>query len=47
VVGNRNSHIYHAPHCRAVSAMKESNKLPFDSAAAAEKAGYRKAKDCR
>jgi micrococcal nuclease len=47
VVGNRNSHIYHTPHCRAVAVMKESNRVPFDTAADAEKAGYRKAKDCK
>ena len=46
VIGNRRSHIYHAPHCRAASAMKPENKIEFKTAAEAEQKGYRKAGDC-
>lgn len=46
VIGNRNSRIYHAPNCRSVSRMRQENRVAFDSAPAAEKAGYRKAGDC-
>jgi micrococcal nuclease len=46
VVGNRKSHVFHKSSCRSVVAMKNANKVLFDSAEAAEKAGYRKAKDC-
>lgn len=47
VVGNRNSHIYHTPHCRAALIMKPTNRVEFADAAEAERAGYRKGKDCR
>ncbi len=47
VVGNRNSHVYHRPSCRAVAVMKQSNKVTFATAEEAEKAGYRKGGDCR
>lgn len=46
VVGNVRSHLYHATNCRGVSAMKQANRVAFATAAAAEKAGYRKAGDC-
>jgi endonuclease YncB( thermonuclease family) len=46
VVGNRKSHVFHKPSCKGVSAMKEANKVEFETAEAAEKAGYRKAGDC-
>jgi endonuclease YncB( thermonuclease family) len=46
VVANRKSHVYHKPSCKGVASMKESNKETFDSAEAAEKAGYHKAGDC-
>jgi micrococcal nuclease len=42
VVGNRNSHVYHAPNCPSVARMKSSNKVPFASATDDAKAG-----DCR
>jgi methylphosphotriester-DNA--protein-cysteine methyltransferase len=45
-VANRKSHVYHKPSCKGVATMKESNNVLFDTAEAAEKAGYRKAKDC-
>src|SRR5262245_21583656 len=47
VVGNRNSHVYHKPSCPSVRRMLEKNRVEFKSAAEAEKAGYRKAGDCR
>jgi deoxyribonuclease-1 len=46
VVANRRSHVYHKATCRAAAAMAEKNRVTFASAADAEKAGYRKAKDC-
>jgi deoxyribonuclease-1 len=47
VFGNRNSRFYHRPDCRGVAMMKATYKVAFGSAAEAEKAGYRKAWDCR
>jgi endonuclease YncB( thermonuclease family) len=47
VIGNRNSHVYHAPHCTSVGRMKEENKVTFKSAAEAEEKGYHKAGDCK
>ena len=47
VIGNRNSHLYHAPHCASVGRMKEANKVPFTSSAEAGAKGYRKAGECR
>ena len=47
VVGNRRSFIFHSPHCRGAASMREKNRVPFETAAEAEAAGYRKAGDCR
>jgi hypothetical protein len=47
VVGNRRSQLYHAPHCRGVASMSPANRVVFKTEAEAEKAGYRKAGDCR
>jgi endonuclease YncB( thermonuclease family) len=47
VIGNRRSHVYHKPSCRGAAGMKETNRVAFKTAAEAEKAGYRKAGDCR
>lgn len=47
VVGNRRSMIYHAPNCRVAASMSEKNRVPFKTAADAEAAGYRKARDCK
>lgn len=47
VIGNRRSHLYHAPNCRGATATSEKNRVTFASRAAAEAAGYRKAGDCR
>lgn len=46
VIGNRNSHVFHAAHCRAVAMMKAENKIAFKTAAEAEEKGYRRGKDC-
>jgi micrococcal nuclease len=46
VIGNRRSRVYHRPNCRAATGMSEKNRIPFRSEAEAEKAGYRKARDC-
>ncbi|SOC14593.1 deoxyribonuclease-1 [Alloalcanivorax xenomutans] len=46
--GNRNSKVYHLPQgCPSYNAMKPSNRVNFDSEAAARAAGYRKAGNCR
>ncbi len=46
IIGNRNSHIYHLPGCRSYNAVAEHNRVYFETAAAAEAAGYRKARNC-
>jgi hypothetical protein len=46
VIGNRRSHVYHKPTCRAAAVMSEKNRVTFASEVEAEKAGYRKARDC-
>jgi hypothetical protein len=46
VTGNRRSHVSHKPTCRSGAAMAEKNRVTFDTAADAEKVGYRKASDC-
>jgi hypothetical protein len=46
VIGNRKSHLYHAPHCRGAASMKVENRVPFETAAEAEAMGYKKAGDC-
>ena len=45
-IGNARSHIFHYASCYHVDAMKDSNKVYFSSATAAEDAGYRPCKDC-
>jgi endonuclease YncB( thermonuclease family) len=47
VIGNRRSHLYHNPSCRAVAVMKAENRVEFATAEQAESAGYRKAGDCK
>jgi micrococcal nuclease len=47
VIGNRNSHIYHAPSCASVGRMKSENKVAFKTAAEAEEKGYHREGDCR
>jgi micrococcal nuclease len=47
VIGNRNSRVYHRPNRASVGRMTDKNRVTFGSIAKAEKAGYRKAGDCR
>jgi endonuclease YncB( thermonuclease family)/methylphosphotriester-DNA--protein-cysteine methyltransferase len=46
VIGNKNSKIYHLPGCSGYTRISEKNQVKFDTAADAEKAGYRLAKNC-
>lgn len=46
IIGNRKSHIYHRPDCPSYSQVLPRNRVPFNSAAEAEEAGYRMAKNC-
>jgi len=46
VRGNKHSKIYHLPGCPSYEAMSPANIVPFASEAAAQQAGYRKAKNC-
>lgn len=46
VVGNRGSHIYHAPGCPDRERVSPRNRVLFATEAAALAAGYRKAKNC-
>ena len=47
VVGNRKSHVYHAPYCKGAAAMKPENRVAFKTAAEVEAAGFRRAGDCK
>lgn len=46
VRGNRRSRIYHRPDCPGHGRIAEANRVPFESPAAAEAAGYRLAGNC-
>jgi len=46
VIGNRRSHIFHRPDCPDYLKVSLSNRVPFATAAAAEAAGYRQARNC-
>jgi methylphosphotriester-DNA--protein-cysteine methyltransferase len=46
IVGNKNSKIYHVPGCSTYNSVSEKNRVIFNNADEAEKAGYRKAKNC-
>ena len=47
VLGNKNSKIYHLPHCKSFEQMKSSrNKVAFNSESEAISSGYRKARNC-
>ena len=46
IVGNRNSKIYHLPNCPDYSKVSERNRVPFNTEAEAQAAGYRKARNC-
>jgi methylphosphotriester-DNA--protein-cysteine methyltransferase len=47
VIGNKNSHIYHLPACSGYKNVSEQNRVYFNSEEEAQKAGYRKAKNCK
>jgi hypothetical protein len=46
VRGNRRSHIFHWPGCPNYDDIADYNRVEFPSAAAAEQAGYRAARNC-
>ena len=46
IIGNKNSKVYHLPGCASYSRVSEKNQVKFDTAAEAEKAGYRLAGNC-
>lgn len=46
IIGNRNSKIYHLPNCPDFSKVSEKNRVPFETEAEAQAAGYRKARNC-
>ncbi len=46
VKGNRNSRIYHLPHCPNYADVNPRNVVPFRSEQQARQAGYRKARNC-
>ncbi len=46
VRGNRRSQIYHRPDCPNYHDISRKNRVPFESAQEAEKAGYRLARNC-
>jgi endonuclease YncB( thermonuclease family)/methylphosphotriester-DNA--protein-cysteine methyltransferase len=45
-IGNKNSKIFHLPGCSGYDRVSEKNRVYFNSAAEAEAAGYRIAKNC-
>lgn len=46
VIGNRRSHIFHRPDCPNYAEVAAKNRVVFATAAAAEAAGYRQARNC-
>lgn len=46
VIGHKGSKIYHLPGCPNYARIGKRNQVPFDSEQAAQKAGFRKAKNC-
>ena len=46
VHGNRNSKVYRVPGCKGYAGMRPASVVPFATEAAAQQAGYRKAKNC-
>ena len=46
VIGNKNSKVYHELGCGSVSKMKDSNKVPIDSAEIAQSKGYKPCQNC-
>jgi phosphatidylserine/phosphatidylglycerophosphate/cardiolipin synthase-like enzyme len=46
VHGNRHSKVYRVPDCKGYAGMRPASVVPFATEAEAQRAGYRKAKDC-
>ena len=46
IIGNKKSKVYHLPGCSSYSRVSEKNQVRFESAEAAEKAGFRIAGNC-
>lgn len=46
IIGNRNSQIYNLSNCPDYSKSAEKNRVYFDSEAEAQRAGFRKARNC-
>lgn len=46
VIGNKNSKVYHELGCGSVNKMKDSNKVPMDSAEIAQSRGYKPCQNC-
>ena len=46
VIGNKNSKVYHELSCNSVQKMKDSNKVPMDSAEIAQSKGYKPCQNC-
>ncbi len=46
IIGNKRSRIYHRPDCPNYADVAPQNRVPFASAAEAEQAGYRVARNC-
>lgn len=46
IIGNRNSHIYHAPNCPGYNKVSERNRVYFATEQAARDAGFRRAGNC-
>jgi methylphosphotriester-DNA--protein-cysteine methyltransferase len=47
IIGNKNSKIYDVPGCSTYNSVSDKNRVLFNTSEDAEKAGYRKAKNCR
>ncbi|MDP2651233.1 MAG: hypothetical protein Q8O98_01430 [bacterium] len=47
VVGSKNSDKYHYGHCPGAKQISEKNKVTFQTAQAAEEAGYTRAANCQ
>ena len=45
-IANSRSHVYHKPGCPNAAKISAANRVAYDSADAAERAGYRPGKDC-
>lgn len=46
IIGNRNSRIYHEPNCPNYNDVSPQNRVTFGSREEAERAGYRRARNC-